>query len=281
MKIVIETVNLIQSKSLNHRQFDSLFKEKDLIFGLPYHTEVRWLSRGAALRRFYDLREEIGKFMEAKGKPVLKLHSREWMQNLAFMVDVTKHLNTLNKQLQGRNKIVTQFYDSIFAFKLKLPLWETQLANGDAAHFLYLKHLCLTQGVTDTKWFKDKTIGLLQEFEQRLQIFSELEKEFKVFSSPFPVNPSDLPVNIQLEIIDLQCDSDSKNKFAENDLNKFYQYLLPGYPNLTAFAAKLFSMFGTTYLCEQVFSVMSINKTNLRSRLTHTNLNHILKLNVT
>ena len=62
---------------------------------------------------------------------------------------------------------------------------------------------------------------------------------------------------------------------------KFYQYLLPGYPNSTVFAAKLLSMFGTTYLCEQVFSVISINKINLCSRLTHTNLNHILKLTVT
>ena len=74
------------------------------------------------------------------------------------------------------------------------------------------------------------------------------------------MNPSDLPVNIQLEIIDLQCDLDLKNEFVENDLNKFYQYLLPGYPNLIALAAKLLSMFGITYLCEQVFSVMSINK---------------------
>ena len=120
-------------------------------------------------------------------------------------------LNTLNKQLQGSNKIVTQFYDSILTFKLKLSLGETQLANGDAAHFHCLKHLCLTQGITDIKRFKDKIIRLLQEFEQRFQIFSELEKEFKVFSSPFTVNLSNLPVSIQLEIIDLQCDSDLKN----------------------------------------------------------------------
>lgn len=51
--------------------------------------------------------------MEEKGIPVLELHSREWVQDLAFMVDVTEHLNNLNKQLQGRNKVVTQYYDSI------------------------------------------------------------------------------------------------------------------------------------------------------------------------
>ncbi|XP_037774300.1 general transcription factor II-I repeat domain-containing protein 2-like [Penaeus monodon] len=88
--------------------------------------------------------------------------------------------------------------------------------------------------------FKDKITGLLREFEQRFQIFGELEKDFKVFCSPFSVNGSDLPVNIQLEIIDLQCDSDLKGKFAAAGLDTFYQHLLPGYPSLTALAAKVF-----------------------------------------
>ena len=47
---------------------------------------------------------------------------------------------------------------------------------------------------------------------------------------------------------------------------------------MTALAAKVLCMFGTTYLCEQVFAVMNINKTKLRSRLTHAHLNDILKV---
>ena len=281
MKVVVQTVNFIRSRGLNHRQFDSLLREKDHNYGLPYHTEVRWLSRGAVLRRFFDLREEIKEFMEKKGKPVLEFQSTEWMQDLAFMVDITEHLNNLKKMLQGRNKVVTQYYDSICAFKLKLSLWETQLAGGDAAHFPCLKDVCATQHSVDMKRFKDKITGLLQEFEQRFQIFGELEKEFKFFCSPFTVNASDLPVNIQLEIIDLQCDSDLKGKFASAGLDTFYRYIVPGYPSLTALAAKVLCMFGSTYLCEQVFSVMSINKTKLRSRLTHKHLSNILKLAAT
>ena len=36
-------------------------------------------------------------------------------------------------------------------------------------------------------------------------------------------------------------------------------------------------MFGTTFLCEQVFSVMNLNKTKDHSRLTNTHLNDIVK----
>lgn len=97
------------------------------------------------LRRFFELREEIEQFMAKKGKPVLEFQSTERMQDLASMVDVTEHLNNLNKMLQGRNKVVTQYYDSICAFKVNLSLWEMQPAGGDAAHLPCLEDVCANQ----------------------------------------------------------------------------------------------------------------------------------------
>ena len=69
--------------------------------------------------------------MEKKGKPVLEFQSPEWLQDLASMVLIREHLDNLDKTLQGHKKVVTQCYDSIRAFKLKLTLWETQLSSGD------------------------------------------------------------------------------------------------------------------------------------------------------
>uniref|UniRef100_G3N7N2 DUF4371 domain-containing protein n=1 Tax=Gasterosteus aculeatus TaxID=69293 RepID=G3N7N2_GASAC len=260
------------------QRFWTFLSDKDINFGLPYHAEVRWLSRGAMLKRFFDLREKIGQFMEKKGKPVHELKNPEWLQHLAYMVDITEHLNNLNKMLQGRKKVVTQYYDNIRAFKLKLTLWETQLSSGAAAHFPHLRNVQMTGITADMSRYKDKITELLREFEQRFQVFGELETEFAIFRSPFTVKAADLPINIQLEIIDLQCDQDLKDKFASSDLDTFYRYILPGYPKLIALAAKVLSIFGTTYLCEQVFSVMNITKTKLRSRLTRKYLNDVLKL---
>ena len=278
MSVVVKTVNFIRARGLNHRQFDTFISDNDIHAGLPYHTDVRWLSRGAVLKRFFELRGEIGKFMEQKGRPVDELKSKEWVQDLAFMVDITQHLNTLNTILQGRNRVVTQYEDSIRAFKIKLSLWEAQLSRGDTEHFS-----CLTAvrpkapNRTDVEKYKENITDLLREFERRFQVFTELENTFAFFRSPFTVKPSEMPADIQLELIDLQCDTAMKDTFASVGLDTFYQYLVPQYPKLTAMAAKVLSMFGTTYLCEQVFSVMNNNKTKQRSRLTNEHLNDIVK----
>ena len=66
----------------------------------------------------------------------------------------------------------------------------------------------------DLNQYKDKTTELLPEFKQRLQIFDQLETDFQVFFSPFTLNASDLPEELQLGMIDLQWDSNLKTKFV-------------------------------------------------------------------
>ena len=37
----------------------------------------------------------------------MQLQSSEWVQDLASEMDITVHLNNLNRMLEGRNKVVT------------------------------------------------------------------------------------------------------------------------------------------------------------------------------
>ena len=94
-----------------------------------------------------------------------------------------------------------------------------------------------------------------------------------LFPSPFTVKPFDVPPDIQIELIDSECDSNMKHKFGPVWLDKCYHYIVRGYPKLTATTAKVLSMFGSTYVREQVFSVMNNNKTKQRSRLRNKHLN--------
>lgn len=63
--------------------------------------------------------------MSSKGKSVPQLTSKDWVKELAFLVDIMTYLNTLDISLQRRSRVVTQMYDSICSFLTKLCLWET------------------------------------------------------------------------------------------------------------------------------------------------------------
>ncbi|KAJ3587789.1 hypothetical protein NHX12_022571 [Muraenolepis orangiensis] len=276
MRVVIDTVNFIRARGLNHRQFSAFLLENDIHHGLPYHTDVRWLSRGAVLKHFYKLRTEIAEFMQGKGKPVVQLDDPEWTRDLAFLVDITEHLNVLNVTMQGRNKLVTEYYDSVRAFQGKLVLWQTQLSKRNAAHFPCLKSQPVNHQSMDK--YANLLSGLRHEFDNRFTVFTELEKDFSLFRSPFTVDASVVPEAMQMELIELQCCAPLKDTYASVAIEVFYQSLPPQYPMLTAFAGKILCMFGTTYLCEQAFSVMNINKSKVRNRLTHGHLNDVMKI---
>ncbi|XP_060118462.1 general transcription factor II-I repeat domain-containing protein 2-like [Heteronotia binoei] len=276
MSVVIKTVNFIRARGLNLRQFNSLLEESMIRRGVPYDSEVRWLSGDAVLKHFYELRIEIQVFMDMKGKAVPELQDNEWLQDLAFMVDITEHLNCLNAKMQSRSNIVTEFYDGICAFEMKLQLWEMQLQENNLAHFPTLKSLSDAPIYTEKYW--SKISDLKDEFQERFSDFRNLDKDFGIFSKPFSVDVHEVPEELQMEIIDLRSEVELKDKFSDVGLTKFYQFLGPNYPQLKAFASKILSMFGTMHICEQLFSVMNVNKSKIRSQLTDTRLNSILKI---
>ncbi len=138
MRDVVKIVNNIRSKALSHRQFKALMDEMDAQYGdVLYHQEVRWLSRGKVLRRFFNLRDEIRVFQESKDGNIQVPTDKKWLSDLAFLVDVTEMLNVLNVQLQGKDQIITQLFDHVRAFKQKLLLLRRHLSAGNSNIYSY------------------------------------------------------------------------------------------------------------------------------------------------
>lgn len=277
MSVVVSSVNWICSRGLNRSEFTTLLYELDGQYGsLLYCTEIKWLSRGLVLKRFFESLEEIDSFMSSRGKPLPQLSSQDWIRDLAFLVDVTTHLNTLNVALQGHSQVVTQMYDLIRAFLAKLCLWETHLARNNLAHFPTLKSVSRSE--SDGLNYIPKIVELKTEFQKRLSDFKPYESELTLFSSPFSVKVESVHEALQMEVIDLQCNTVLKTKYDKLGVPEFCKHVWSSYPRYRAHCARILSMFGSTYICEQLFSIMKLSKTKYCSQLKDSQWDSVLHI---
>ncbi|KAM3870127.1 general transcription factor II-I repeat domain-containing protein 2-like [Diretmus argenteus] len=279
MTTVTQVVNFIRAKGLNHRQFKSFLDECGSEYtDVPYHTEVRWLSRGKVLKRFFELREEICQFLQSKGKDTAELREKTFLCELAFLCDISSHIDALNLQLQGRGRIITDMYAAVRAFKTKLCLWENQMRQGHLGHFPCCQNIETQISTAVCAQFAEKLSVLGAEFSRRFADFDVQKSRFELLSNPFAVDVENAPTNLQMELIELQCNDTLKSKYDAVGAAQFPQFIPDTMPQLRTQAAQLLSMFGSTYLCEQLFSLMKMTKTSHRRRLTDEHLRSILRV---
>ncbi|QQP37454.1 Uncharacterized protein FKW44_017722, partial [Caligus rogercresseyi] len=134
-------INFIRStSSLQHRLFRQLLAEMNAEhYDLLLNNDVRWLSKGNALQRFCDLREEITVFLRNSKHRKAHIHLNRmsddaFVSDVCFLNDIFKHLNDLNLTLQGRDKTVIDLAEQMRAFPVKLDLFTTDL-TGRMLHF--------------------------------------------------------------------------------------------------------------------------------------------------
>lgn len=92
------------------------------------------------------------------------------------------------------------------------------------------------------------------------------------------VNVHEVPEELWMEIIDLQHDAVLKDQLFEVGTRNFYQFLDLNYCQLKTFASKIWLTFGTTYVSEQFFSVINVNKSEVHSQHIDTHLNSTLRI---
>ena len=112
------------------------------------------VSREKVLERFFALVAEIEKFLQEKnptlstrnGASAVKLLSdHDWLLDLAFLVDITQHLNNLCMKLQGREQLLPELFNAVKAFQSKLNLFQLQLSTGNSLN--PCPHLWLKQSL--------------------------------------------------------------------------------------------------------------------------------------
>ena len=151
-------------------------------------------------------------------------------------------------------------YDQVKSFKVKLRLWIKQLGDGNLTHFSTLKSL----GKVEAECLRvctDLLSELLQQFDVCFADFEVLEPQFQFFSMPFAVKVDIVAEELQMELVELQCDTILKQKYVEVEIPEFYTFLpRERFPKLLSAAARIIATFGSTYVCERFFSSMKLDK---------------------
>ncbi|KAG2459918.1 GTD2B protein, partial [Polypterus senegalus] len=291
MSLVVKLINSIRAIALQRRLFKALLDELDAAYGdLLLHADVRWLSRGKVLQRFVDLLPEIKTFLSARNEEHKELSDDAWLCDLGFLTDLTAKLNTLNNELQGKDRHLPHMISAVNAFKSKLGVWITHLKNGRLTHFPNLEKM--SQSIKDKDVFHPEKYcahldKVATEFNMRFGELNEMECIAAFVSNPFMLIDIEqvaakfqqvfsLSSGVDMEIVDLQNDIELKARSRDSDFWGLVNR--EKFPLLTACVLKVSAYFGSTYLCEMAFSQMKIIKSKYRSHLTDRHLTDCLKL---
>ncbi|KII62992.1 hypothetical protein RF11_05772 [Thelohanellus kitauei] len=126
--------------------------------------------------------------------------------------------------------------------------------------------------------YSHKNSVLRNEFTKRLGDCKIMKNSFGIFRNPFSTNALTAPEEFQMEVVDIQYDSILKDNYSSVDAGIFYTFTGQKCITLTAFSTRILEMLRTIYVCEQLFSVMDINTSKYRSKLTQTHLNAAFKV---
>nr|CAI5850299.1 unnamed protein product [Callosobruchus analis] len=233
----------------------------------------------------FDIFEELANLCPMKGRTTGAEITKEVVASINQLClpwkklsDIMGHINELNKSLQGKENMVFTMYNSVKAFCLKLSLFHNQLLNSEFAHFPICQEKIIINKSVFAKKFAAIVSMLKEEFDSRFLLSGEDKILFKFAENPFSVDANEMPKALQLELIDLQCSDLHKEKHRDGTLLEFYKCLDKNkFPNIIDTAQQILCLFGSTYICEQTFSVLNLNKNDNRSMLTDAHLNDILR----
>ncbi|GFY35651.1 general transcription factor II-I repeat domain-containing protein 2 [Trichonephila clavipes] len=111
------------------------------------------------------------------------------------------------------------------------------------------KLFCLATDGAPTMTEYSHQIKLLEiEFDRRFSDFESCESQFRLFTSPLSIDIELVDENLQMELIEVQCDSLLKQKCMEVGIPDFRTYLSTDrLPKMLSFVTRIMAMFGTTY----------------------------------
>uniref|UniRef100_A0A5S6QK69 DUF4371 domain-containing protein n=1 Tax=Trichuris muris TaxID=70415 RepID=A0A5S6QK69_TRIMR len=268
LRFVITAVNKIKTKSLNDRIFRKMCEENDESYNrLLLHTEVRWLSKGDCLNRFYGLFGTVLNFFEEHDVSLCE-DLKKSKNDIAYMADLYSKFNKMNLQLQGDDVNLISTKAVVCSFIKKLVTFKSNLARRELRQFPKLFEINEEAKIhdEDIEVYCDHLQLLHEELIERFEDVVGMEVPAWIID-PFSC-PDDAQVYLQEELVELQCNEELKPRFKDGYQAFWLQKKIPSlYPRLWAIVSKLLIAFPSSYLVEKGFSVVTDLLSKKRNRL--------------
>ena len=161
------------------------------------------------------------------------------------MTDIFSHLNILNLKLQGKSSSAFELLRHITIFQKQLTLLTDDLKEKDFTHFEALNELHQSFGGVDDQAAMELCLTFMEKFSSDIDSrFSAIYESCKALNDllhhPFTVDvrgkwntviheyiPDCDIAKIQMQLIDLQHNSELETKFSNTGLVDFYIKNLP------------------------------------------------------
>lgn len=168
----------------------------------------------------------------------------------------------------------------IDSFLKKLGLYRLDLSTNNLNFFDSCKMINSENLDTEFTEFIVILDDVIEQFKKRFEDFEEIRKLAPIFYNPMKCIIHLQPLCYQLELCELQ--SDPILQIHDVTGIDFWKLVpIEKYPILRDGVLRIYSMFGSTYLCESTFSIMSHIKSKNRNRLTDDNLQSLLRVTTT
>ncbi|OCT83876.1 general transcription factor II-I repeat domain-containing protein 2 [Xenopus laevis] len=293
MEIIIKISNFIVERkgsvtTVTKKKFKTFLDELGAAY-VDFHSyrSICWSSAGRWLYRFFSLRKDIYLFLkDTDYDPILteSFCNEDFLSSLAFLTDITHYLDSLKKNMEAKDQLITQLYTHISVFSNKLMLLKLNLISNDLTYFESCNELYREYEECDIfldfSKFVEQIEVLIENFNLRFQDFSKINSSFKLYNNPLTTDIISEKMEYHMELCDLQADLFFATR---EELGVPFFRLLPKekYRNLRDLALRMTSMFGSTYICEKAFSELSRLKSNYRNSISHRTLQEILHLSIT
>ncbi|KAI6660135.1 hypothetical protein LOD99_10527 [Oopsacas minuta] len=266
LHIVITVINKIKASAVKERIFRQICHENETEFErLLLHTEVRWLSKGKCLSRFYSLFDTILEFLEEENPQLMQLVSAA-KSDVAYLTDIFDKFNAINLQLQGNLVTLVKCKTVVSSFIGKLTLFKQNIARREFYQFPHLAGLQISDD--DLLAYCEHLEVLKADMIKRFTDLLELEPPHWLID-PFCVAAPTVPLYLQEELMDLQSDCEEKAHFTMMGYERLWIAIAGRnkFPNLWKVAKLLVLAFPTSYLVERGFSAVVQLLTKQRNRL--------------